>query len=291
MSLDVKQGRARPIRARRRVAVVQRASRLKQALCASLLLHVGAIFLLFYLEFDIRPVASPPEDPDRFVLTLTQFNPQRRRLPEPLVAEVLPQPAAPEGEQNTQTAIVEEDSPGNVIDSGEEEAGERAAGTVEAEITSNSDDGLDAAVLRNAVSAYIDTTYRRGLGASWVENCLRYKNQHGTSDCPQNARNGATPVKRSEQNYLAVSQYLNPNGLQVIAGESIVPIVQFGGGRLVFLSGLLTLSLTGEITWKGDRVLAPPVPFRPYRTEAVRPPDREPEGGFVRQTPLFPLRR
>jgi hypothetical protein len=44
--------------------------------------------------------------------------------------------------------------------------------------------GLQASGVANAISSYM-TAYTQRLNQDWLNDCIKYKNRHGTKDCPQ----------------------------------------------------------------------------------------------------------
>ena len=168
-------------------ARARRDSTLPRALGASLLLHACLLGLLArYAWVPVPPREEPPVP--RIEARLAASNPQAIPLPEalpalepeeappplpeqPAQAETAPPPPAPELLPETgASAVAENPSPPPAVPAGRER-------------------GISRARLSESIAGFV-TAYRSELNRNWLEECQRYRNAHGVTDCPQGGEGG-----------------------------------------------------------------------------------------------------
>lgn len=212
---------------------------LGKPLLVSLVLHAG-VFTFVYFASSAQPIEEElPLDPLRnFEITLVTRNPQELPLPLPVQDEPLDPAQAIEAasiEELNVSEFVDEDSkiealPKEALLMRADEltfieprpALDRNIGVQDNDDSSNLD--LSPAGITKAISSYM-ADYNEDLNQLWLSDCLKYKNQHGTQDCPQGDEDSYHP----NQHLRRIMSRLNQGANDLVAARKLEDAMQLLG--------------------------------------------------------------
>lgn len=201
---------------------------LLKPLVISVSFHACLMVAVYYSTISLKPLAqNPVELLSSIDVIMVARNPQRSPvLEEPDINESFDEPVAEAVDERISSALEEIEIAGQksepeinkekgtgltneeiaVIDAkaGENEIGRGKVGADNSASDSQEQQveglaGLNSAGISNAISSYM-MAYSEEVKEEWVSDCIKYRNQHGTQDCPQEHRAGdIRPIYREYQ--------------------------------------------------------------------------------------------